>query len=208
VYAPDTIGDLGKSVARERITQPGQYVDWLIDLFEALNLRQVHVAGMSMGGYLAMRLALACLERVNRLVLMSPACLLPLRPSYLLRMAFMFLPIGLMPLAAKQKLLMGTGTPAALPVVQQMLTPADFRYTLVQPPTLTDADLQRVSVPTLLLLGDREVVYDYRVAARRASAQIPGVKVQVLPGAGHALNIDQPDVVNGSLLAFLLPNEK
>jgi pimeloyl-ACP methyl ester carboxylesterase len=206
VYAPDTIGDLGKSVARQLVTQPAQFVDWLGDLLDALGLEKPHVAGLSMGGFLALRLALSRPERVNKLVLMAPASLLPLRPRFFLRMALMLAPGFLLTLPAKQKLLLGTGSPAALPAIQQMLTTTDFRYNMVLPPVFTDDELRRLRVPTLLLLGDREVVYDYQAALQRATRLIPGIQVQVIPGAGPALNFDQPDLVNRHILEFLEPD--
>jgi pimeloyl-ACP methyl ester carboxylesterase len=205
VYAPDTLGDLGKSVSHEPITRPDQFVDWLSELLDALELERVDVAGLSMGGHLALRLALSRPERVHKLVLMSPASLLPFRARFFLRMALMVLPSFVLPLESKQRYLLGTGSPAALPAIQQMLASAGFRYTMVLPPVFTAAELQQVRAPTLLLLGDHEVVYDHQAALKRAQALIPGVQVTVIPEAGHALNFDQPELVNRCLLEFLDP---
>ena len=98
LYALDIIGDIGKSV----LTQPkltGQdYAPWLGDVFDELQLGQVHIAGLSFGGFIALKLALTSPERIRRLVLMAPAGLLSLRPTFFLRMAAMFLPSFLLPL--------------------------------------------------------------------------------------------------------------
>jgi pimeloyl-ACP methyl ester carboxylesterase len=84
-----------------------------------------------------------------------------------------------------------------------MLTTTDFRYSMVLPPVYTDDDLRQVRVPTLLLLGDHEVVYDHRAALKRATRLIPSVKAAVIPGAGHALSFDAPELVGGHILEFL-----
>jgi pimeloyl-ACP methyl ester carboxylesterase len=204
VYAPDTLGDLGKSVCTRPVQRPADFADWLCDLLDALRLPQVHVAGLSTGGYAALRLALAVPARVQKLILMAPASLLPLPPTYFLRMALMFMPSSVLPLPAKQKLLLGTGTPAARPVVEQMMTPTDFRYTMVFPSVCTDNELRQLQAPTLLLLGEHDVIYPPRAAEARATRLIPNVQVQQVPGAGHALNLDQPELVSQSILKFVL----
>jgi pimeloyl-ACP methyl ester carboxylesterase len=86
-----------------------------------------------------------------------------------------------------------------------MLTTTDFRYTMVLPPVYTDEELRQIRAPTLLLLGDQEVVYDYKAALSRAKAMIPNLETAIIPGAGHASSLDQPDMVNQRILEFLRP---
>jgi pimeloyl-ACP methyl ester carboxylesterase len=203
VYAPDTMGDLGKSVSTRPVKQPAEFADWLSDLFVGLCLGRAHVVGLSTGGYAALRLALTAPERVEKLILMAPAGLLPMRPSYFVRMALVFLPAPVLSFASKQRLILGTTTQAAQPVVQQMMTPADFRYTMVIPQVCTEAELRQLGLPTLLLVGDHDVVYDEQAMRQRAARLIPKVQVTLIPEAGHALNLDQPALVNRSVLEFL-----
>jgi len=79
VYVPDIVGDMGKSVSTRPMKQPGDFADWLTDLLDELRLENAHVAGLSYGGFIALRLALAAPARVRKLVLMSPVGLLPIR---------------------------------------------------------------------------------------------------------------------------------
>ena len=44
VYAPDIIGDMGKSVRTRPFTKPAEFADWLNDLFDALKIERAHVA--------------------------------------------------------------------------------------------------------------------------------------------------------------------
>ena len=55
----------------------------------------------------------------------------------------------------------------------------------------------------LLLLGDHEVIYNADVALKRALKLIPHIETTVIPGAGYAMNFDQPEMVNKHILAFL-----
>lgn len=203
VYALDIPGDMGKSLQSRRFVKPTDFADWLTDLFDALQLEQAHVAGLSYGGFIALRFALSAPQRVIKLVLMAPASLLSIRPSFFLRMASVFLPAFILSREAKQQVLLGAYTPNAAPVIGQMLTSTDFRYSMYLPPNHTDEELKQVKAPTLLLLGDQEVIYNAGAALKRAATFIPNLQTRLIPGAGHALNFDQPEMVNQSILEFL-----
>ncbi len=207
VYAPDIPGDMGKSISTRPFKQPADFAEWLTDLWDALQLAQAHLVGLSYGGFAALRLALAAPARVQRLVLLSPAGVLPLRPAYFLRMASVMLPAFVLSAQAKQKLFLGAYSPLAVPVLAQMMTPTDFRYRLYLPPVLTDAELAGINMPTLLLMGAQDVAYNPAAMLQRATRLIPHLETAVIPGAGHALNLDQPEQVNARLLAFLQPAE-
>ena len=64
------------------------------------------------------------------------------------------------------------------------------------------ANLPHIAVPTLVVTGehDRTAAPD---VARKMAERIPGATCRILPGAGHLLNIEQPDAFNALLLAFL-----
>ncbi len=70
----------------------------------------------------------------------------------------------------------------------------------------TDDQLRQVCSPTLVLLGEREVIYNPKTALKRALRLIPRVEGEIIPGAGHAVSIDQPEVVNRRILDFLAKN--
>lgn len=55
----------------------------------------------------------------------------------------------------------------------------------------------------MVLLGARSPVHDSERAAARALALIPEVRVEVVPGAAHALPADQPDEVVALVSVFL-----
>lgn len=203
VYALDIIGDMGKSVRTQPMQPPADFDRWLRDVFAGLDLEQTHVAGLSYGGFLAIRAALSVPERVNKLVLLSPASLLRIRLRFFLRLAALFLPNFVLSLAAKQRVFLGIHSAIATPVIKQMMTRTDFRYQMVLPPVCKDEELQQIQAPTLLLLGDHEIIYDYKAAIKRAEKLIPDIETAVIPNAGHALSFDQPELVNQRILTFL-----
>ncbi len=68
---------------------------------------------------------------------------------------------------------------------------------------MKDNELLRITVPTLLLTGDQEVQYDAGDAVFRARTVIPDIDAQIVPNAGHGLPLEQPEEVNGRIIAFL-----
>lgn len=87
---------------------------------------------------------------------------------------------------------------------QMYLAIKHFRFPKGQYPTVfTDEQLSNVSIPTLLLIGDREVICNPLVAIERARRLIPGVEAELIVGAGHLLNMEQTEYVNGRVLGFL-----
>lgn len=64
------------------------------------------------------------------------------------------------------------------------------------------SDWSRISAPTLLLVGEHESKSVHH-HGRYLSEQIPHAEVQVIPGAGHVVNMEQPERFNQAVLNFL-----
>jgi 3-oxoadipate enol-lactonase len=59
-----------------------------------------------------------------------------------------------------------------------------------------------VAVPTLVLVG-AEDVGDFRVLAARMAHEIPGAELATIPGAAHVPNLEQPTAFDTVVLEFL-----
>ncbi len=64
-------------------------------------------------------------------------------------------------------------------------------------PTLPD-----IHVPTLVIHGEADQIIPASEARLMADA-IPGAQLRLLPGAGHLLNMEQPEAFNDAVLSFL-----
>jgi pimeloyl-ACP methyl ester carboxylesterase len=206
VYAPDIIGEMGKSISTLPVTKPADFIDWLKEVLDGLRLEQTHVAGVSLGGYLAIQLAHSAPERLMKLILLSPATLLPIRPQFYFRIAAAIL-VPFLSSAARQALFLGIASQNAAPAIKQLMTPTDFRYKMFFPRVNTDEELKQIQASTLLLIGEREVIYNPKAAIKRAVKLIRQIEADIIPGAGHALNLDQPERVNQRILAFLAKSD-
>lgn len=211
IYAPDIIGDIGKSAPSRRIAQVSEYIEWLKDMFDGLGVERTHIAGVSWGGGHSLFAALSASERLDRVVSMCPAWgLAKLRTALMFRL----LVSGLFPSRRRiRKLLQGfSATESAFSdsVSERLidyLVIAHKHYRIPRPvkyPIFADEELQSIKTPTLVLIGDREVIYsDTEAAAERARRLIPNVRVDIIPNASHALFYDQPEVVNHRIVEFL-----
>jgi len=62
--------------------------------------------------------------------------------------------------------------------------------------------LGQIRVPTLILHGAEDQITPIREAEKMRDG-IPGAQLKILPAAGHLLNLEQPDLFNQTVRAFL-----
>jgi pimeloyl-ACP methyl ester carboxylesterase len=85
VYAVDTPGEPGRS-CHERIPWKGDsIVEWLEDVLDGLGVRQALLAGISQGGYIALRFASARPDRVKTMALLAPGGVSQVKSGFLAR---------------------------------------------------------------------------------------------------------------------------
>ena len=61
--------------------------------------------------------------------------------------------------------------------------------------------LARIAVPTLIIVGDQD--QPFLAPCEYMAKKIPGARLEVIRGAGHSSNLDQPEAFNRVLLDFL-----
>ena len=202
------------------------YVELLVAFMVTQRVERAHVAGFSMGGAVALGLALHAPERVATLTMIG---------SYGLDAS---LPVPLLPYLAMRAPLLRPGVVWALRrsrlLTRQILTRvvfsnprrvtrdlvADVHRQLRAPeaersfgawlrgelrpfsPGTTYADrLAEVAVPTLLLHGRDDRVVSWR-KAERAQRQLVDARLVVVPGCGHWVPREAPEVFHHELLSF------
>ena len=78
-----------------------------------------------------------------------------------------------------------------------------FKQHLPTPKALPDEELAKVRTRILLLLGSDSVIADPAAVAERASRAFPDVEVEIVPGAGHGLPFQFPDLTSERILRFV-----
>jgi pimeloyl-ACP methyl ester carboxylesterase len=203
VYAVDTLGEPNLSEPVKPLKTRQDAAEWLSDLVGALGVRQADLVGNSFGGYLALNEAILSPERVRRLVMISPFGIAPLTSGFYLHFAkglvagqkamgqWILNGVKPNPLNAAYGDLNSFGASHGRMINARML------------PSPAAGELRKVRAPSLLLVGDREVVFDQKKLLGLARQCIPGVRAEVVPGANHMAAFSQPDAVNRLLMGFL-----
>jgi pimeloyl-ACP methyl ester carboxylesterase len=198
-YCIDTIIEGNKSIATKRSLGKTKLVAWLRQVFAALDIEQARVVGLSYGGWLAANLAVQSPELVNRLVLLCPAATFaPITVEFY--RGVLSANLRRSPERARRftQWLSSTSNvesdPTADLIVTALLSGKSMPTGLTPPTVLSDDTLRRITVPTTVVIGDREVIYRSgpRAALARAQKLIPNVHTHLMIGANHMLTIDCP----------------
>jgi 3-oxoadipate enol-lactonase len=202
------------------VTKDGYDMDTLYEdaaaLIETLNLAPCHFAGLSMGGFIAMRLAARRPELLRSLTLMEtsadsePAENVP-RYRQLGAVARY---VGLRPVAGRVMPIMFGKTFMSDPdrvadrkLWQQRLAGNDKQGILraltgvIERKPIYD-ELGRIALPTLILVGDEDVA-TVPAKAQRIHEAIAGSRLVTIPHAGHTSSVEQPQAVTAAIEEFL-----
>lgn len=205
---------------------PGEYstaamTAHLHEVLDAFGVDRAAVVGHSLGGALALALALDSPERVSRVALLAPV---GLGESRMLSVVRALTPAPLSPLLpslmhrwiAELVLRVASGDLRGLGEreVDEYWAPTQFPAAVLAGRALAHefdwkpvpaARLAGLRPPTLLVVGSNDRLLNPRVAERTLRAACPSADVVLVRGAGHVAPEERPDEVNAALLRFLAP---
>jgi pimeloyl-ACP methyl ester carboxylesterase len=216
VYAIDNIYDFGRSANTRNIRGSADMVNWLDELFTALDLGDsINLVGLSFGGWLTSQYTLNHPNRLNKAVWLAPAATLfefpgewPWRGILSALPHRYFMKKFMIEWLFEDLLKMNDES--SLRQLDELVDDAMmgfkcFRFRMpVTPSVLTDGELQRIKVPTLFLVGENEKLYPAKGAVERLNTVAPQIQTEIIPHAGHDLTIVQAELVNKKILDFLM----
>jgi 3-oxoadipate enol-lactonase len=184
-------------------------------LIEKLGAVPCHFVGLSMGGFVGMRLAARRPELLRTLTLIDSAADEEPRwnvPKYR-AMSLVAHALGFRPLAgAVMKIMFGRTflrdparkalreqKRAELVALEVPRVDAALDAVIRRRPVL--ADLPRIATPTQVLHGDEDRAIVMARAQKTAHA-IAGARLVVIPRAGHTSTVEEPDAITRALTAF------
>jgi len=192
VYAIDTMGDVGRSRPKQAFRDHAQVDEWLSETLAALGLERVHLVGHDHGAYLAMRRAIASSNRVITLTLLDPSGFAE-RSARMVGRLVTSVAVILLPGPARRWAATRIGMPLLAHKLLGRLTflaLRHHRYGLPMPRAVRDDELASLSVPTLVLVGAKTVMFEPDGFVRRVRAQVPCVEADVVPGVAYAILAD------------------
>jgi pimeloyl-ACP methyl ester carboxylesterase len=178
-----------------------------LDLLEQFDLRDVTLAGFSLGGWIAAEVAVRCAHRLSRLILAGPVGIkagdretrdipdiFALPPDEVTRLVYHDPRKAAVDYAAMSdeqlRIIARNRQSLALYTWEPYMHNPKLRYRL-----------GRLKLPVLLIRGASDgLVSEQYLEAYRAA--IPGARIEVIAHAGHAPQIEQPRALVERMLAF------
>jgi pimeloyl-ACP methyl ester carboxylesterase len=206
VVAPSHPG-LGNSPLPDLFDSVDDLAYVYLDLLEQFDLREVTLAGFSLGGWIAAEVAVRCAHRLSRLILVGPVGIkagdretrdipdiFALAPAEVTRLVYHDPRKAAADYAAMSdeqlRIIARNRQSLALYTWEPYMHNPKLRY-----------HLGRLKLPVLLIRGASDgLVSQQYIEAYRAA--ISGARIEVIAEAGHAPQIEQPRALVERILAF------
>lgn len=215
LIAPDVRG-FGASTIDEPDDDPRMedYAKDALDLLHELEIASAVVGGMSMGGYATMAILRRQPAIATAVILADTRMTADTPEGRANRRGMLALVEREGPSGVARDMmprLLGKTTLAQRPTVEPLVrrlikqqSPAALRGAINRMMERADAQavLEQLTVPTLILVGDEDVLTPVD-DSRRLQAAIPGSELVILPETGHLANLERPDQFNDALRTFL-----
>lgn len=211
LVAPDLPG-YGSSPARGETMTMRVLADSVVALLDALGIERTIVVGLSMGGLVAMEIALSRPERISGLVLAATtaASVTPEEAASRRAAAAEMEANGMLKVALEMTgKLFGARARRDPALVSGM-----FEMMLSAPPAGAAAALRgraerpdyssllpSLAMPVLVVVGDEDAYSTSQVTAELVGS-LRSPQVLKLAGVGHLPNLEEPDTFNAALVAF------
>ncbi|SDS92810.1 alpha/beta fold hydrolase [Actinoplanes derwentensis] len=203
VIAIDPVGEPGPSVQTRAIDNGDEWSRWLDEVLTALDVGQAHLVGTSYGGWIALRHALRSPDAVASLTLLDPAGFGKVGPKFLAWVIACgltsFAPRPIRHALARPLRNLALRDDEAMPLVKATF---GFRRRHIPPTPITDAELERITAPTLTLVGGHSQLYNAREVAATVTARMPRAVAEIIPEASHDLVLWHPDELAARIIKF------
>ncbi|MCP2635705.1 alpha/beta hydrolase [Microbacterium sp. HD4P20] len=205
VYVVDLLGQPGRSVQGVPVTSAAEDAAWLAEALEAIDGPK-HVLGHSIGGWIAMNLAIHEPDAASSITVLDPVQTFgDLSMEAVVRSIPASLPW--LPRSWREDFASWTANGAAVEdePVADMIEAAMQNYRLGSPPParFSDEQLAGVRLPVLVIMAGASVMHDSRAAAEVAERTLVDGTVEVYDDASHAITGEEPQRVADDVNAFL-----
>ncbi len=206
VFAIDFILEPGKSYLYNDIESVEKVTDWYEEVLYVLELDNYHLIGASRGGWLAVTIALNNQDKIKSLILLSPAQTFTwIKPSMDLLKNIVTL------LSSEEKQIEQSleSMSSSVDNISEIYLDqykiglekeSENKFITSMKPFSND-ELKSLQMPVLVLIGDDDMINGKRTID--IVNMLPKGKGEVIQNAGHFLSIDQAEIVNKKMIAFL-----
>ncbi|CAM3155691.1 alpha/beta fold hydrolase [Vibrio diazotrophicus] len=210
VLAPDIVG-YGESDKPDALYDRAYFSDWLKAFLSELGEEKVHLVGLSQGGAIAIQFALDNPDMVDKLVLVNSGGL-GARPSFwsMLGMIWMNSFPSLLSSRFNSQYLLSrpeSRDPSHIYYSIEVLKKPGGKKAFTQGrgaavSAIPEDSLAQITHQTLVIVGENDRLFSSEYG-ERANQTIPNAELIRIQDAGHLPLMDQPEVFNQALCAFL-----
>ncbi len=185
-------------------------------LLEYLNIKSANICGHSMGGMIAMDLAIRYPEKVNKLILVATSPKLSARNISLFNDWSLYLQLGMKKELWFRNLFYWIFTPDFFndsAIVNQTIkmsinyrypqSNASFNNQVIAISSFNcENKLSLIKAKTLAIFGEFDLLFEYKNKSL-ITDNIPDCEYVIIPNAAHSIHVDNPDFFIKTLLNFL-----
>jgi pimeloyl-ACP methyl ester carboxylesterase len=181
---------------------------YYLDLFDEMDLKDIHLIGFSLGGWIAAELAVRNAARLKSLTLIAPAGIrikgIPTGDNFIWS-----------PEEAAHNLFHEQRFAEAAILMMQQAPPEEVERQLANrymaarlgwEPRWFNPDLERwlhrIKIPAMVLWGENDKLIP-AAYAELWRERVPGIRVELTPGCGHLLPVEKADWAAGKILDFI-----
>jgi len=204
-YAVDVIGDVGKTVPTNPPRTERDFANWLIEVYNGLNIEKASLLAWSFGGFVATNFSIHEPNRVIKLGLLAPfATFVKGGIGFLLGFIPFLIPTRATARFFERKLCYKSNFvfKEHSEILYERFRSSKVIFK-VPPRVFTDEELSHLKMPVLLLIGEQEFLYDSKAAVERAKHVLPNSNIGLLSKCNHAIVSDQTEIVSTRVLEFL-----
>ncbi|QIH34571.1 alpha/beta hydrolase [Sphingobacterium sp. DR205] len=186
VIAIDIIGEAGNSAETRPSYQTKDFAEWLKEVFDRLNISKANIIGLSQGGWLALRFATSFPELVDRLILLTPAGVVPTKTTFIMK-ALLYSLLGATGRIKINRLVLGSQRVDQKIVAFMDLIQTNFNARIEKEYIFSDDELSRLTMPVLFIGGEQDVIRSTQEIAARFQNIIDDFTIITIPEMGHVL---------------------
>jgi pimeloyl-ACP methyl ester carboxylesterase len=207
VYAIDFLMEAGKSVLQGNSLNSDEIVNWYTEIFNHYNFKSFDIIGASRGGWIATLLTIQKGNKIDKLVLISPAQTLDGVDQKGKASSALFLKFFPNKKKFKKTLDAFSYYPKKIDTIYKKQFYLANKYSksnasFLQMQPFSDDDLKGITIPVLVLIGDHDIINSEK-SLLRADEYLSNSKTQTIKNAGHFLSMDQSKEVNNIIVEFL-----
>lgn len=205
VYAIDLIGESSKSILRKKMKTEYDNAKWLDETLTGLGLDKVYLCGLSIGGWNVANYACFYPENVRKIILLSPVqTFAKMHNSFFIRIMKM----GFNPTRENVEAYIGWANEMERPlpdslIEQFTISVMNMNSNACFPKWLKKEHLSNLTMPVLVMFGEKEFAFSIQKATKRAKSIINDLDLQIVDAASHLLPVSKPDYINSKVMEFI-----